>query len=330
MSSLRFYLVEPFLKGREVEISQDAYAALVEAHKILVAFWNIEESFSLAADAFVAFERELLLIALDYEYRSTPDTGRRAGMDGYRRRINLRLVTFLAAVGTYQDHVMRRVSSLDGRLGMSLDEVKALASRLYDQSFEYRVMTTLRNQAVHSHLPLGGLSLGGRRKWEGDRAAEDVPSRRRMTVDPVILCRDFCNSDKGNVKTKNEVAFLGCEKLDLKFFVRSYIEQIAKGHWEFRELTVAGYQSAVATIRDASQRHWPSDEAAPKLLTVEARPSKGRSDQHLIDDKHFEEVARLREGWQSLRHVRDAYISSVISRGPRTHPTVHGGLWIGS
>ncbi len=321
-----FFLKESSLNGVSVEIDHVRFDILKNANVNIKKLWDIEEAFTLFADAFVEIEDYFLKATLNYHYKFSRGRNVDDYFDDVRQAINLKLVSFLTASRVYEEQVYRRVSELSN-LGTLEVAVKPLFSSAYDRSLEYRVMYTLRNQALHHQLPLGLVTFGQRNLSQSGSLASGGPTRLRVDLSPKLSVHDFISSDKGSAKTKKEVSDLDVKNLDLKFFIRGFIECVAEVHECIREQTQDIFDLSLSEIRMAYEKLYEVKEGEPKFICILRRTEEGQEN-HYIDFVQKNRLSQTRKLWDGLAHVQRSYISSEITKGNDTFPISHSEIWI--
>lgn len=119
---------------------------------------------------------------------------------------------------------------------------------VFDSDLCYRVMCALRNFSIHDKLPISGFSVGFKNECPSGRLGEDEPWRQRISCSPHIRIEPLLASEKIRNATKDEIRNLNAIGIDLKFFVRGYIDSLFILHQLVRTLTEVSLGEALVEL----------------------------------------------------------------------------------
>ena len=188
---------------------------------------------------------------------------------------------------------------------------------IFDNNFEYRVMCGLRNFALHNKLPLGGLILSSKMESGGETIRPNDLARLRIACNPTFPTKALIEDDTMRTATRDEIRDTGAEGLDIKWFVRRFVELVAERQFKIRELTHSGCDNALSEIHSAVSLLELNDDKPLSVFSVQV-VSKGSSETEAVvfSLSHLESVNDKRETWETLHHVAGLYISTeIIKKG---------------
>lgn len=322
-----FLLTEGFLSGTVIEIDEERFNELLHAKNVIKPIWEVEDTFSLLANAFIEFEEQLLSAGMRYVYQRDMQRDVDHFFDDVRQNVNLKLISVLTASRVYEEQLLRRTSSLSKLIGKVID-LNGSFSSVFDSSLEYRVMYALRNHALHNQLPLGGITFSNSNLSSTGDIRDDAPTRHRVTVDPRISVEEFCNSDKLRELTRKEVEDLGCEYLDLKFFARGFVSCLAHCHSDFRTATEAVLEKSLSALQTAYNELQKAKGEVPTHASIVRRINGRKVEDHYIDYSKKSRIRDVRKFWTGLQWLQRAYVSSEVRQSKNTYPNQHEDIWI--
>lgn len=317
----QFLLAEGFIGGMAVEIDEDRFNKILHAKNVIKPIWDVEDTFTLLANAFIEFEESLISVGLRYLFEKDMQRDVDHFFDDARQNVNLKLISVLTASRVYEEQLHRRMSLLSKLVGRQID-LQSSFSSVFDGSLEYRVMYELRNHALHNRLPLGTLAFGDFNQSPTDNVRDDTPTRLRITTDPKISVEDFCSSDRLKRRTRDEVSALGFKHLDLKFFTRGFISCLALCHEDFRAATEAVLEDALNTLHSADHVLQIAKGEYPKHASI-MRRKDGQNEDHYVDYSKNSRILEIRKFWTGLKRVQRGYVSSEVKASANTYPQQH-------
>jgi hypothetical protein len=231
-----------FGEGLFVPISRERFEATRRAKRNLVIALNIEEKFTILLENYVEFEREMLSATLDNAVFRTTSW---SDFIGTIHLFNRRLINLLTVCRLYIDQVQHDLNSMYGEDCEAGQQVRVQRSTEYDARLGYRVMEALRNYVQHRGLPINGAEFWG--KWDHDA----VPPFAMSGVTPHLDVGRIKEDGGFKAAVLAELEPLG-EKLDLKPFVREYLEGIGAVHMLVRAVLaedLAEWDTLLAGVR---------------------------------------------------------------------------------
>ena len=261
-----FFLGEPFIGGRRIEIEEELYQTCLQVKLRLEALSDIEDSFSLLAMALIEFESYLLTTSVRNLYGDEGCDFRDFGAE-VRTSLNLKLLSVLNCSRVFEEQAYRCLSQHDSNALFSLETIKGLFRSAFDSSFEYRVMYQLRNHAMHHSLPVGLISFGQTHQSKSDRPSDRISFRHRYTIDIGIDVQELQNSDRLNKKVRRELEGIPKKFLDLKYFLRGFAGKLGEAHQGIAEHTEELFATSLKEIEDFASLLQELGEADPNTLS---------------------------------------------------------------
>lgn len=327
---MEYQMGQPFIGAKAVSISKEEFEEFIEARRVILTIWELEDCFGVFVESFLDFEKELLELCVSYYYARDRMLLDEHSSDAVRTRINLRLLTILTAAKLYEDYSKSRIPSLRLMDNGTLYKIEKDFSDAFDSSFEYRLMYGLRNYSQHRNLPLGGLTYSSANLFEKSAASLEGPSRLRITVDPYVKLKTLLSDNLIKAKLRKELEGLekNIEKLDLKFFVRGYLGKISEVHANFRRVSDELFVSSLSSLDGALDKFQLESESAPSSLHLFKKHSDGTRDEYYIQPNHFRLLSKKRKLGGNLIHVQRGHTSSETIRRKDTYPEGHEDIWI--
>ena len=227
----------------QIEIPEAEFASLQQAYATMQEVISSEEQFDAVARNFFDLESDLLATTLEFTYVGFGD-----GMKSMaaRRLLNRRLLNLLSAARGYMDHQRHAVKEIFGPSDPRSEEAVRMFRVAHSENFGYRLMEELRNACQHRIFPVHAVVFNVQNEHEKGA----LHSRVEMHVD--------VNELKANKKFKrqvlDELATYG-ETVDLRAFVRIYVEGIAKAHHYFRDNVREIAGEARAALKNAVEKY---------------------------------------------------------------------------
>ncbi|MEM7243092.1 MAG: hypothetical protein AAF429_12990 [Pseudomonadota bacterium] len=322
-----YKIAEDYIGGSSIESSKEEFSKLEQAKVHLDLLWKLEINFSIFAKAYLEFEKCLDDINLKSEFEDGLYTNPDQVFYAAHEKINLRTVTFLVAARIYEEKALQlnerflKYRNIDFLVSESHSES-------FDSSFEYRVIQALRNFAVHEDLPIASISFGASNLRENEADPRESPSRLRSTVDPKISIDKLIESKKIRKKTKNELSDISEEFLDLKFFIRGFVEELTKCHFTLREHYSEVAEGLVSKFDEVKSKLQKSVGREVRHV-VAIRYYKNRKAQDVYIDPEFNKrVLNAKKRWMGLKNVQRTYLSSEVIAHKNKFPQVHDRILI--
>jgi hypothetical protein len=207
----------------QVDISEDDFLRLQTAHTALQNVISSEEQFDAVARNFFDLESDLLATTLEFTYIAVGDGVKNMAA---RRLLNRRLLNFLSAARGYMDHQRHAVKEVFGLDDLRSEQAVEMFRVAHNENFGYRLMEELRNACQHRIFPVHSVVFHVQNEREKDALHSKV--EMHVNVDELRADKKFKNS------VLEDLARHG-KTVDLRPFVRTYVEGIAKAHQYFRE-----------------------------------------------------------------------------------------------
>lgn len=209
-----------------LELTDDEFREIIDATRNVLEAKNIEEKYNIVIDNYVEFESDLLNMALE-QMAFTNFGWRPENNDIFK--LNRRLANLLTTTRLYMDQVPHNLNSIYGKGVGHVAKVKAAMSAEYDSNLGYRVLEALRNYIQHQGLPIFSVTYDRHmcRKLRGNQILNNVI--------PYIEVSELRNAGDFKKSVLKELEALG-DKVDIRPFVRVYIESIGKIQKAIRDL----------------------------------------------------------------------------------------------
>jgi hypothetical protein len=215
-------------------ITEEHFNRMKAARAVLIAVFDIEESFDLLVGNYLEMEGAGLQQALSRAVRSVHDYD-----DTFELRAELsrRIVNLLSSARMFID----TLPSNAARCGADKANVETWLSAEYGSHFAYRFMEALRNQAQHRGFTVH--QFGGTSPWlpPGERHYRETTLR-------ILALRKYL-AETGGFKAKT---LAECpEQVDILASARRYLESLSKVQAEVREAVAARVDEARRVTREA-------------------------------------------------------------------------------
>lgn len=223
-----YYLEQAIIGPRKrILISEDEFFVLKQARGTLSEALDFEQRYELLVGNFILMEQAYTEMSLRSTVERAWDYPTLAKV---LQESNRHLANIMTAARSYIDQVVQDFKLLG--LAPSFEEsAKALLSRQYDESLEYRFMEALRNHTQHYSFP--ATSFNGNEQSDG---ANDWVERLRVTAKREELF--------DNKKFKRRFLEDLPEVIDLRLMSREYVRRLGKVHVSLRDLVHADVQGA--------------------------------------------------------------------------------------
>jgi hypothetical protein len=286
-------------------ISAERYSALSEARRSLGVALAVEEKLTLVLENYVEFENEILSAGLGqivFHVKSWSDRMSQS------YRFNRRLINLLTAGRMYLDHLEHDLNELHAGQSAPRDLISLSKKQQYDSLLGYRVMEALRNYVQHRGLPVHGIDHWG--SWKVDPTRETAAN----VVTPFLRVSALREDGKFKRSVLTELEELG-ERLDVKPFVREYVEGIGHIHTSFRELIASDLERWDHLITDAINDCVNAGAEHSINFAIAAR-RKGDIVKLLI----FSDNPTIRRKWLTQRTASlTHYSKQVVTNATKSH-----------
>lgn len=321
-----YVIFEGFLGGASCEISEADFEKAKRLREVVVAALSIEETFSLAARAYIDLEKKLMSASLEWSLEDADYASHNDYFDHWREVINLKLLAFLTAGSAYTEK-MERLAKGASIPGLDWDAYDSVRKRVFDSDLCYRVMCALRNFSIHDKLPISGIQVALKNETLSGTLGEGEPWRRRLTCSPHIRTEPLLASEKIRKKTREEIKELNAEGIDLKFFTRGYVESLFVLHGLVRDLTEVSIGEALGTFSEMEKLLSEVKGENCKFAHI-GEKGAGLESALYIDTARLSRIQGKRQGWRKLVGLRRRYISSETTQRKGISLGETADIWI--
>lgn len=257
------YVLTPLLLNNpgHIDITQAEYDAFAKAIACLRHVVDAEEKFATFIDNYFELEQALLSEALTTLVFLELDSSQ---MQSARRLISRRIINLLTSAKLCIDSLPQHASELLSSHPGALQRVIKEPSQVYDRSLGYRVMEALRNYSQHEALPVHNWSTGAIRNG----------GLLVYSVSPSLDIERLENAKKFKASVLTDLKALKA-KLELKPYIREYVEGIGSVQHTLREETkgaIASWKRLIRSARATYSSAFPSHS----LLGLYALPVDGQ------------------------------------------------------
>lgn len=230
------YVLQPELLARPPaqSITAEHFSRLKAARAVLIAVFDIEESFDLLVGNYLEMEGAGLQQALSRAVRSVHDYD---DMFELKAELSRRIVNLLSSSRMFVD----TLPSNAARCGGDEPQVKKWLKAEFDSHFAYRFMEALRNQAQHRGFTVH--QFGGTSPWlpPGERHYRETTLR-------ILALRKYL-AETGGFKAKT---LAECpEQVDIFASARRYLESLSKVQSAVRETIASQVDEARRLTKEA-------------------------------------------------------------------------------
>jgi len=256
------YFLRSRFDSNELELASAQFEEACRAYLINQRLLALEEKYHLILGNYAELERSLHDLALDELLFG------RKEWDEYVtdiQMVNGRLLNLLSSTKAYLDQVPGHLNDIFGPGCAESAAFEQATNREFDGSFEYRVITAIRNHVQHNDFPIRWVQHTG--QWETEEQKK-ILCRNRATA--LISTKDLIDNKKNRAKTRTELGDRGEEQLDLKVLVRNYLSSMARLHFEVRRYVESVANSNAEVVRKLFSTFEEALGRMPKSLHVVA------------------------------------------------------------
>ncbi|HZF71171.1 hypothetical protein [Sulfuricurvum sp.] len=212
--------------SEEIVLSEIEYLECKESKIKLSEMFSIEEKYHIIINNYSDFEKSVLNISLLNEINRG---GYYQEFYEFKSELNTKIINILTSTRLYIDSLETHVSEIFNDKKIK-ELVKSYKYQEYDEKIHYRFMEAFRNYLQHSGMAVHRLSLAGR--WKEDK------SKREMYIDI------YAQKDLLDAKFKASVLDEITNEIDLKEYIRNYIDSIGVIHSKIRDLVSSTIDNA--------------------------------------------------------------------------------------
>jgi len=284
------------------KLSKQEYEDIKDSRDLLLEGLFVEQKFDLLIDDYLEFETELLEIGARELVRGSGDW---IDFQDQRNHMNRRVVNLLSAARLYLDHTRHHLGKFESAVPGVKSNIEAAMSAQYDGCLGYRFMEALRNYVQHRGFPIHGVTYGASRTDHGSA----------YVVTPHIEWARLAEDGKFKATVLRELEFLG-EKIDIRPFVREYMECLWNIHKIIRDYLQTVLNQSDKLIREAIERYQNELPTNDSIVGLAAVTRDGHTYGGAIP--LFEDLLDYRKSFEkktrSLANLAKRYVSSEIAR----------------
>lgn len=320
-----FYLTNKL--GREGLKIGSVYAQeIIQARKYIVAVREVEDAFGLMGRAYVEFEECTHSLTVNYYFDERKLDIYRF-FDHCRAKLNLRVVNFLSSARSYDDYLRSRSDILDEE-SPAESKTKIILSRYYDESFEFRVVSSLRNHAIHHQLPVGTISFPLEIKFENEENFKSSKSRTRAKLVVLIDHNSMVENVKLNRKIRTELSKITQSSINLRFLLSGFVSAVAGVQKELRNIWLPCVDSRLETLKRAQEEYFSFAGGGNYNLYLVEIVDGVEVMSITINHDRLSIVKDAMRRWSGLETARRVYFSSEINRIKDVFPLEDPKLWV--
>lgn len=285
-----------------VVLTQHEYEDVRRARDLLLEVLFIEQKFDLLVDDYLEFETEVLEIGARELVRGARGW---TEFQDWRNHMNRRVVNLVSAARMYLDHTKHHLGKIERTVPGVKSSIEQAMSAQYDEALGYRFMEALRNYVQHRGYPIHGVTYGASRTDQGTA----------YVVTPYVEWARLEEDGKFKATVLAELKILG-ERIDIRPFVREYMERLGKVHQMIRDQLQTVVGASDTLIREAIERYRkepPTDDSIIGLAAVK-RVGHTYSDSIPL----FEDLLDYRKSFEKrtgkLTHLAKRYVSGETER----------------
>lgn len=289
-----------------VVLSQSEYDDIRLARNLLLQGLFIEQKFDLLIDDYLEFETELLEIGARQMIRGG---GSWTEFQDQRNHMNRRVVNLLSAARLYLDHTLHHLGNIDSTNAGVKSSIESVISAQYDLSLGYRFMEALRNYVQHRGYPIHGVTYGASRTDAGSI----------YVVTPYVEVPRLGEDGKFKASVLGELKLMQ-EKIDIRPFVREYIEGLWKIHQAIRDQLQTVLDQSDQLVRATIERYRNEQPFEDSIVGLAAVTREGYTYGENVP--LFEDLLDYRKSFvqknRNLTNLARRYVSGQIAQSTRS------------
>jgi hypothetical protein len=230
----------------EITLSADEYADVLHSRSVINESLLIEEAFGYVVDNLL--ELEATLHRRTVAGICSPASSWAEAMNDVHD-ISRRVINLLATCRAYVDSTKRRLRDLFGETHALTLQFDDELRETWDRRFEYRLADALRNHALHSSMPIGGV------KSQGKVVAESSSSPLQVERTILLMLNDEITENRhvsGRVRREAEAKQ---DTTDVRALLNIYISLLGQVHLNLRERLKEEVEKATAVVAQALERY---------------------------------------------------------------------------
>lgn len=239
------YVIYSLSLGKYFEdnIKEVKYLELKQSHEILRECKSVENMYNIVLINYYEFEEELYKISLNDEVFN----GSYSIFNSYITKVEQRLLNLLASVTLYLDFFKeeKNVNKFSEYVKDVFAEVHVFIQEQNKDNQRIQIVKYLRNHIQHNGLIIKNFSLNGKNLTKQLRE-----QTLNFSIDKYSIKANWYNPDNFS-ELNNDI--------DLKQYIREYIDYISNVHKTFREATGGKVTKARACFEEIIQEHEESE-----------------------------------------------------------------------
>jgi len=222
----------------EITLEETAYNSIKQAREILSGGLALESKYEILISNYSDFEKAISNCAIDHMIRRKTEYE-----DFLLTSINLNkaLVNLLTSTYSYCEGARKFTSCLPDK-ELFKKRIDELLSAERSNSTEYHFMENLRNYTQHRGLPVHSITYGSHRENDKIVYSMYIASKRESFLKDRHFNKELLKKLPGSI--------------DLKLFVRVYIECLSRVHAGVRDYIKPALQEARTTIEHFITEYW--------------------------------------------------------------------------
>ena len=296
-----------------IEIDEAEYKLIKNARENLFEALFLEEKLDLVMENYYEYETELLSMASRMVVFHGDDY---FSVSRDRNLISRRIVNLLSAGRMYLDQSVQHIKNMYGADSDNLNLINKEKAFQYDQRLGYRVIEALRNYVQHRDFPIQSVRFSYERVSSGDY------SQLLHQVIPQIRISALEEDGKFKKSVLKELNAIhdndhSHDLLDIRPFIREYVEGIGKIHEKVRDLIRLDLTAWEKTLDDtiAKFQNEFGEEIPLVGLAIAIENDYGRWGETISIFKEFiERRHNLERNNRSSVNLHKCYVSNEIRK----------------
>ncbi|MCY4032092.1 MAG: hypothetical protein OXF05_08245 [Hyphomicrobiales bacterium] len=322
--------------SKEKEINEEAFIELKAKDEVLKILWLAENHYASIGQAYKNFEMSLFEISFDYNHCALQDD-RRIGWLG-QQKIHVSLMALLNTIHTYINSLrnsyvkdLKELTKSSEKITQKdINDIENQFACSCDTRLEYRIMQALRNFITHAPYAdvQGILQIKFERE---DINVNGSPRRTRNTSNPAIIIDTAIRDRKFKKDCEDDFMLMkqtGCDRFDIKFMLRGYIEEVAKIHDMFRKKTESLLDDILTDLRTIGRENLSESKTLRAIRIIKLTSKASDGEDFTIGYENISSLKDRRQDWKKLGQEQIHYYSSAIISENKRYPQKDSRLWI--
>lgn len=284
-----------------IDIDEVEYFDIKETRYFLLNTLYLEEKFDFVIGNYLEFEEELLKIGARHMVLPREPIEK---VHRERRLINRRIANLLTVCKLYIHQSKHHISNIYGSDSDQFKTIDDEQSIQYDSLLGYRVMEAMRNHVQHRGYPIHTT------KYSMDRVEDQL----LYTFNPHIKIKYLEDDPKFKNSVLEEMKGLG-EELDIKPFIREYIEGLGIVQSKIREMIehdLEIWDKKLTSIEDRYKDESGDEISLAGLAIISLDESDKIKERAFITTKIIDRRKNLSKRNRGLSNLLRRYVSNEI------------------